>query len=86
MTTGIAGTDAYFRPISRESDMKIKVIVHDAKEGGLWAEVRAIPGRATPGDTMEEPLHNLREAIEGCLSVDVPEPASGGAQRILEIG
>jgi predicted RNase H-like HicB family nuclease len=47
--------------------MKIKVIVHEAEEGGYWAEVPAIPGCATQGETMEELLCNLNEAIEGCL-------------------
>lgn len=51
--------------------MKFKVIVHDAEEGGYWAEVPAIPGCATEGDTFEELLENAYEAIEGCLSVDV---------------
>ena len=54
--------------------MKIKVVVHDAEEGGFWAEVPAIPGCATEGETMEELIANLHEAIEGCLSVDVAEP------------
>jgi predicted RNase H-like HicB family nuclease len=49
--------------------MTIKVIIHDAEEGGYWAEVPSIPGCATQGDTMEELTQNLREAIEGCLSV-----------------
>jgi len=49
--------------------MKLKVIIHDAEEGGYWAEVPAIPGCATEGDTMEELFQNLNEAIEGCLSV-----------------
>jgi predicted RNase H-like HicB family nuclease len=48
--------------------MKIKVVVHEAEEGGFWAEIPAIPGCATQGDSMEELLQNLREAIEGCLS------------------
>jgi predicted RNase H-like HicB family nuclease len=65
--------------------MKIKVVVHEAEEGGFWAEVPAIPGCATQGETMDELLANLREAIEGCLSVDVAEPKAGGTQRILEI-
>ena len=65
--------------------MKIKAIVHDAEEGGFWAEVPAIPGCATQGETMDELLRNLHEAIEGCLSVDVTEPKPGGKQRILEI-
>jgi predicted RNase H-like HicB family nuclease len=65
--------------------MKIKVVVHEADEGGFWAEVPAIPGCATQGETFEELLHNLYEAIEGCLSVDIAEPKSGGKERILEI-
>ena len=48
--------------------MKIKVVVHDAEEGGYWAEVPAIPGCATQGETFEELLHNLYEAVEGCLT------------------
>jgi len=65
--------------------MKIKAVVHEAEEGGFWAEVPAIPGCATEAETMDELLRNLREAIEGCLSVDVAEPQPGGKERILEI-
>ncbi len=49
--------------------MKIKVIVHEAEEGGYWAEVPTIPGYATQGESMEELSANVREAIEGCLSL-----------------
>jgi predicted RNase H-like HicB family nuclease len=48
--------------------MKVKVIVHEAEEGGYWAEVPSIPGCATQGDTFEELLCNLHEAVDGCLS------------------
>jgi predicted RNase H-like HicB family nuclease len=48
--------------------MKIKIVVHEAEEGGFWAEVPAIPGCASQGDSMDELLRNLREAIYGCLS------------------
>ena len=65
--------------------MKIKVVMHEAEEGGYWAEVPAIPGCATQGETFEELLQNLYEAVEGCLSVDVITPAAGGNGRILEI-
>ncbi len=66
--------------------MKIKVIVHEAEEGGFWAEVPAIPGCATQGETMDELLRNLHDAIEGCLSVDVhPSDESDDNQRVLEI-
>lgn len=64
--------------------MKLKVLVHEAEEGGYWAEVPAIPGCATQGETFEELLQNIYEAVEGCLAVDVaPETKQGG--RVLEI-
>ena len=47
--------------------MNLKVIIHEAEDGGYWAEVPAIPGCATQGDTFEELLSNLYEAVEGCL-------------------
>ena len=50
--------------------MKIKIVVHEAEEGGFWAEVPDIPGCATQGDSIEELMRNLREAIAGwCLSI-----------------
>ena len=65
--------------------MKIKVVVHEAEEGGFWAEVPAIPGCATQGETFQELLKNLYEAIEGCLSVDVEKPQRTGREQVLEI-
>ncbi len=53
--------------------MKLKVIVRDAEEGGYWAEVPSIAGCATQGDTFDELLTNLYEAVEACLSVDSKE-------------
>ena len=50
-----------------EIAMEITVIVHPAEEGGYWAEIPSIPGCATEGDTVEELLENLVEAIDGCL-------------------
>jgi predicted RNase H-like HicB family nuclease len=49
--------------------MKIKVIIHKEEEG-YWAEVPTIPGCATQGDTFEELLQNLYQAVAGCLFVD----------------
>ena len=65
--------------------MKIKVIIHEAEEGGVWAEVPAIPGCATQGDTFEELLENLYEAVEGCLSVDVDSLETSENSRVMEI-
>lgn len=65
--------------------MKLKVIVHPAEEGGYWAEVPAIPGCATQGETFEELLANLYEAVEGCLSVDIKPAQIDEHDRVLEI-
>jgi predicted RNase H-like HicB family nuclease len=65
--------------------MKLKVGVHQAEEGGYWAEVPAIPGCATQGKTFQDLLKNLYEAVEGCLSVDVQEQASADDDQVVEI-
>jgi len=65
--------------------MKIKVIVHEAEEGGFWAEVPSIPGCATQGETYEELEANLRDAIEGCLSVDLTSIPLGTTDRLVEV-
>lgn len=65
--------------------MKLKVVIHEAEEGGYWAQVPAIPGCATQGETFEELLRNIYEAVEGCLSVDVNSINMKGKDRILEI-
>jgi predicted RNase H-like HicB family nuclease len=65
--------------------MKLKIVVHDAEEGGYWAEVPAIPGCATEGETFEQLLENLHEAIEGCLSVDLEELSTKSHARVMEI-
>jgi len=51
--------------------MKLKVIIHEAEEGGYWAEVPAIPGCMTQGQTLQELIENLYDAVQGCLSIDM---------------
>lgn len=46
-------------------------MIHDAEEGGYWAEVPSLLGCATQGETFEELLQNLYEAVEGCLLATV---------------
>jgi len=70
---------------SRRFTMKLKVVVHEAEEGGYWAEVPGIPGCATQGETFEELLTNLYEAVEGCLSVSVEPQKQEPGQRVIEI-
>jgi predicted RNase H-like HicB family nuclease len=67
--------------------MKIKVIIHEADEGGYWAEVPALPGCFTEGETREELLANIKEAVEGCLFVSsgVAVPTEGGTEEEIEL-
>jgi predicted RNase H-like HicB family nuclease len=65
--------------------MKLKVIVHEAEEGGYWAEVPAIPGCATQGDTFDELLKNIYDAVEGCLSVGIKDIQISATDEVLDI-
>lgn len=65
--------------------MKLKVIVHEAEEGGFWAEVPSIEGCVTQGETFDELLTNIYEAVEGCLSVDIQEVQISEKDRVMEI-
>ena len=47
--------------------MTFTVFVHEAEEGGFWAEVPELPGCASQGETLDELEHNITEAIEACL-------------------
>jgi predicted RNase H-like HicB family nuclease len=66
---------------------KVKVMIYEAEEGGYWAQVPALPGCLTQGETYEELLVNLREAIEGyllCTPGDY-EPEEGGKEEEIEL-
>ncbi len=65
--------------------MKLKVIIHEAEEGGYWAEVPSIPGCATQGETFDELLSNIYEAVEGCLSIDMKDIKITEKEKVLEI-
>lgn len=52
--------------------MNIDVILHK-DENGYWAEVPALKGCFTQGNTIEETIQNVKEAINAWFSVDIPE-------------
>lgn len=45
------------------------IVIHQEPEGGFWAEVPALPGCYSQGETIDELKANIREAIEGVLKV-----------------
>jgi predicted RNase H-like HicB family nuclease len=48
---------------------KYAVVIHQEPEGGFWAEVPALPGCYSQGETVDELMENVREAISGVLEV-----------------
>jgi predicted RNase H-like HicB family nuclease len=65
--------------------MNIKASIHPAEEGGHWAEVPALPGCITEGDSMEEVMANLKDAIEGWLDVANSRNVISPTYRVVEI-
>jgi predicted RNase H-like HicB family nuclease len=48
--------------------MEYTIIIHQAEEGGYWAEVPALPGCYSQGETVEETLINVKEAVEAHIA------------------
>lgn len=65
--------------------MTIRAIIHPAEEGGYWAEVPAVPGCITEGDTIEEVMANLKDTIEGWLEVANSRNAIESTDQVVEI-
>jgi predicted RNase H-like HicB family nuclease len=65
--------------------MKLKVFIHPAEEGGFWAEVPALPGCVSEGETWEETLANVREAAEGWLEVSAERAQNDAQAQVVEV-
>ena len=65
--------------------MKLAVVVHAAEEGGFWAEIPALPGCVSEGETFSETLVNIREAAEGWLEVASERAATDTDAQLAEI-
>lgn len=65
--------------------MKLKVILEPSDEGGYTVTVPSLPGCISEGDTKDEALNNIHEAIELYLeSVEDDLPRSPQSE-LLEI-
>jgi predicted RNase H-like HicB family nuclease len=63
--------------------MKLKVILEPSDEGGFTVYVPSLPGCISEGDTVEEAMLNIREAIDLYLEEEplvLPEKA-----QVLEL-
>ena len=62
--------------------MKLKVVLEPSDEGGFTVYVPSLPGCISEGDTMEEALANIQEAIELYLEEEEPIALPEKAQVI----
>jgi predicted RNase H-like HicB family nuclease len=61
--------DAEARPITVQVTVTLTALIYpEPAAGGYSAEVPALPGCYTQGETLDEVRANLREAAEGWLS------------------
>ena len=60
--------------------MKVRVVIHEAEEGGYWAEVPALPGCFTQGESLKEIRTRVKEAI--ACHLDSVRPRAGRRARV----
>lgn len=65
--------------------MKLRALIHADETGGYWAEVPALPGCVTQGETIAEIEENLREAIEAWLEAGESRANPADAEAVVEV-
>jgi len=65
--------------------MKLQVVLEPSEEGGFTATVPVLPGCISEGDTREEALRNIEEAIRLYLEPADGEQNFGPNAEVLEI-
>jgi predicted RNase H-like HicB family nuclease len=65
--------------------MKLKIILEPSEEGGFTVYVPSLPGCISEGDTEEEALANIREAIELYLEDVEDDALPGGKAKVKEL-
>lgn len=65
--------------------MRVKVIIEPQEEGGYTVYAPSLPGCISQGETKEEALNNIKEAIELYLEVDEAEVKPEEGKEIVEV-
>jgi predicted RNase H-like HicB family nuclease len=81
------GAKANLPRVQPTTKLRVKVLIHEAEEGGFWAQVPALPGCVTEGQTRKELLANLRDAIQVVLlsTSGAFQPAAGGQEEEIAL-
>jgi predicted RNase H-like HicB family nuclease len=65
--------------------MKLKIVLEASEEGGYTVYVPSLPGCISEGDTKEDALANIREAIELYLEPVEDDNTISAGSEIAEI-
>ncbi len=65
--------------------MKVKVVLEPQEEGGYTVYVPSLPGCISQGETYEETLENIKEAIELYLELDEDELLQHPQLKVVEV-
>lgn len=65
--------------------MKLRIVLEPSEDGGYTAIVPALPGCISEGDTKEQALTNIQEAIKLYLEPGEDDASFGPNAEILEI-
>ncbi|MBW1678285.1 MAG: type II toxin-antitoxin system HicB family antitoxin [Deltaproteobacteria bacterium] len=66
--------------------MEYTVVMHPAEEGGYWAEIPALPGCYSQGETLDEVMENVKEAVESHIDALKQDNQVVPVERGLMIG
>jgi predicted RNase H-like HicB family nuclease len=65
--------------------MKLKIIIkEDIEDGGFNVSCPALPGCHSQGETVEEAMRNIKDAIQGCISA-LNDRVKSGEGKVLEV-
>lgn len=81
------GASAGKAALPRTDSFRLAVVVHPAEEGGFWAEVPALRGCVSEGDTLDEVVANIREAARGWLEAAAAQnpPEEDASAVVMEL-
>jgi len=63
--------------------MELKIILEEQEDGGYTVYVPSLPGCISEGDTLEESVKNIKEAI--LLYLDIDEIDFDGKGKVMDI-
>ena len=63
--------------------MKLTIVLEPQEEGGFTAYVPSLPGCISQGETKEDAIKNIKEAIELYLEADTNELVEFSGEKVI---